>query len=74
MEVETGKPVRTTRSWFLSILVAVLLSVTMTWFLSKAFRPVTIGNAALVGGCQGGGCCGADTDKEANASTGTVAK
>ncbi len=73
MEVETGKPVRSTRSWFLSIVVAIVLSATVTWFLGKVFHDPSRKDGVETGGCQSG-CCGSDTDKKTKAAVADVAK
>ena len=55
-----GRRGPTWRGWVLSILAAVILSVTATLLLggSSAFRPDRAVAAAGAGGCgAGGGCC-----------------
>ena len=51
-----GKAGRTSRSWIMSILVAVVLSALITWSLGKLFHPSMEGHAGMSSGC-GTGCC-----------------
>ena len=51
----SGRPAPTWRVWVVSIIVAIVLSVTATLLLGGSYR---FTGAAISGGCgQGSGCC-----------------
>ncbi|MBI5418899.1 MAG: hypothetical protein HZA60_02310 [Deltaproteobacteria bacterium] len=51
----SGRPAPSWRAWVISILVAVILSVTATLLLGGSFR--LTGNVASTGCGSGGSCC-----------------